>query len=103
MWILWLFFGMTVVGVKYYTALGKRSLDRRLGKVRSDLEQSRQRLRDQREKQTSATLEEEMMVQRVQYMKEQIEDINHRLSTSDSDPRLGDKEDTAVVPMFARY
>jgi hypothetical protein len=103
MWILWAFLGMLVVGVKYYTALGKRGLDRRLIRVRDDLEKSRQRLREEREKQTSATLEEELMVSRVQYMKEMIEDIDHRLSSRDGDSRMAEKEEAAVLPMFTRY
>jgi hypothetical protein len=102
MWILWAFLGLLVVGVKYYTALGKRGLDRRLIRVREDLEKSRQRLRDQREKQTSATFEEELMVTRVQYMKEMIEDLDQRMSSRDSDSRLSEEE-PAVLPMFARY
>ena len=103
MWILWAFLGMLVVGVKYYTALGKRGLDRRLIRVRDDLEQSRQRLREQREHQASASLEEELMVARVQYMKEMIEDLNHRMTTGDRESRLVESEETAVLPMFSRY
>ena len=103
MWLLWLFLGMAVVGVKYYTALGKRSLDRRLDKVRGDLEGSRTRLREQRDQQNGATMEEDLMVTRVQYMNEQIEDIQLRLSGKDEQSRLAEQEEVAVLPAFIRY
>lgn len=103
MWMLWLFLGLLVVGVRYYTALGKRSLDRRFNRVRADLDRARQRLREQREQQTAATMEEELMVARVKYMKEMIEDLNHRLTTSERNSRRVEEESPAAVPMFIRY
>lgn len=78
-WIFLILF-LAVIGAKYYTAVGTRNLERRLNKVKDDLEAARQRLREERQKQSDIAEEEEHSELRVRYMKELIHDIQIRLT-----------------------
>ena len=78
-WIFLILF-IAVIGAKYYTAIGTRNLERRLNRVKDDLEAAKQSLRDELQKQTEIGTQEELNEQRVRYMKELIHDIQIRLS-----------------------
>ncbi len=96
--------GLIVVGVKYYTAVGGRRLERRLNRVRTDLETDRQRLRAERKKQEEVRAEEEEAELRLRYMREIIEDIEHRLAGPGAADRdvVEEKEDVIPLPAFVR-
>jgi hypothetical protein len=102
-WVLWGTLGLCVVLVKYYTALGGRRLERRLNKVKADLAQVRQSLKDQREKEATSIQTEETSALRLRYMKEMIEDIKGRMTTSDRNADRTDQEGPIILPTFMRY
>ena len=96
--------GLIVIGVKYYTAVGGRRLERRLNQVRADLERSRQRLREEREKQEEIRAEEEEGELRLRYMREIIEDLEHRMTgpvAAEADV-VEEKEEAIPLPAFVR-
>ena len=102
--MIWVLIALSVVvGVKYYTALGGRNLERRLGKVRGDLESARQQLRSVREKEGEVADEEAMAVLRVRYMKELIEDLRIRLASSDEDDEMQQKKAEAAPAALMRF
>jgi hypothetical protein len=78
-WIFLLMF-MGVIGAKYYTAIGTRNLERRLNRVKAGLEKARQELRQEREKQTRVSADEELAEMRVRFMKELMQDLQIRLT-----------------------
>ena len=94
---------LVVVGVKYYSALGGRNLERRLGKVRGDLESARQQLRAVREKEGEIADDEQMSVLRVRYMKELIEDLQIRLASSGEDDEMPQKKPEAAPAVLMRF
>ena len=96
--------GLVVVAVKYYTAVGGRRLERRLNRVRSDLETARRRLRAEREKQEEIRAEEEVAELRLRYMREIIEDIEQRLTGPVAAEKsvVEEKEDIIPLPAFVR-
>ncbi len=71
---------MGVIGAKYYTAIGTRNLERRLNRVKAGLEKARQELRQEREKQTRVSADEELAEMRVRFMKELMQDLQIRLT-----------------------
>ena len=81
-WIL-IFLFTIVIGVKYYTAVGSRNLERRLNKIKADLEEARGHLQEVHEKEEQASQAEELAELRVRFMKELIQDIQYRLTQSD--------------------
>ncbi|MDP6778326.1 MAG: hypothetical protein QGI83_16340 [Candidatus Latescibacteria bacterium] len=96
--------GLIVIGVKYYTAVGGRRLERRLNVVRSDLERARQRLREERERQEEIRAEEEVAELRLRYMREIIEDLEHRMTgplAAEKDI-VEEKEEVIPLPSFVR-
>ena len=97
--MLWAVLAFLGVGaVKYYTALGSRNLERRLNRVKSELDDARERLKAAREKQAGATEGEEEETLRVRYMKEMIDDIKVRLSTrDDSEQRSEEKKEEILL------
>ena len=99
-WVFTLLF-LAVVGMKYYTAVGSRNLERRLNRVKRALEEARQRLRTERQRQTEIAEDEEQAELQVRYMKELMMDMQVRLSQSDSQgPRKADtREKIASVMM----
>jgi hypothetical protein len=92
-----------VVLVKYYTALGGRRLERRLNKVKADLAQARGGLKEQHEKESNAVSTEETAELRLRYMKEIIEDLRGRLTTSDKRVDRAEQEGPIILPTFMRY
>jgi len=101
-WLLSALAGVGVIGAKYYTALGHRKLERRLNRVKNDLEKSRHRLKEEHEREESVAHDEEIAELRLRYMKELIEDLHLRLNTSDSDRKTAEKEEVAPLPSFMR-
>ncbi len=102
--MIWLLFALAagVIGAKYYTTLGHRKLERRLNRVKSDLEKARRRLKEEHEREKSIAQDEEIAELRLRYMKELIEDLHLRLNTSDNDRRAEEKEEVAPLPSFMR-
>lgn len=85
---------LAVIGVKYYTAVGQRNLERRLMRTRKDLDDARQALKDAKAKGAEVRAEEELAVMRLQYMKEKIEDLKIQLTTSDEQEGIVIKDET---------
>ena len=97
--MLWAVLAFLGVGaVKYYTALGSRNLERRLNRVKSELDDARGRLKAAREKQINATEGEEEETLRLRYMKEMIDDIKARLSEREvNEPRPEEKKEEILL------
>ncbi len=74
---------IAVLFAKYYTSVGSRKLHRRINKVKLDLEQSRRRLKEVREGEYDITRDEELMIQRLRFAKEIIDDLQLRLTLAD--------------------
>ena len=72
-----------VVGVKYYTSLEMRKLERRLETVKSGLQQVKERLQNVQAKQAEIQDEESNYEDRLQVMKEIIHDLQYRMTSSD--------------------
>lgn len=70
------------VGVKYYTSIGLRQLDRRLALVKRDLEQSKSVLKDKMSDQDKASEEENLNEERIRSLKDLITDLEYRLTVS---------------------
>ena len=88
---------IAVVGVKYYTAVGQRNLERRLMRTRKDLDDAREVLREVKEKRAHVGEDEELVLRRIQYMKEKMEDMNIQLTTSteESTEGIGKKDESS--------
>ena len=71
-----------VVGVKYYTSMGMRALERRLRGVQMDLDKVKGQRRDKEEEAKEMAAEEEKCEQRIRSMKDIINDLEYRLTTS---------------------
>ena len=71
--------------VKYYTAVEMRKLERRLMRVKEDLIAVKSKLADAQEKTNESREEEESFEERVRRIKETIEDLEIRLTTSKVD------------------
>jgi ASC-1-like (ASCH) protein len=72
-----------VVGVKYYTSIEMRKLERRLEVVKNGLQQVKERLHDAQMRQKEVQSEESNFGDRMQTMKEIINDLQFRMSNSD--------------------
>ena len=81
---------LMVVGVKYYTSLEMRKLERRLETVKSGLQQVKERLQSAQARQDEVQNEETDYEARQQVMKEIMQDLQFRMTTSD------DMEDKTV-------
>ena len=101
--MIWLLFCLAigVIGAKYYTAVGGRKLERRLNRVKSDLERTRHSLKEERAKEEAMAEDEEKAVLRLRYMKELIEDLHARMNSSDL-YESAEKEEVAPMPSFMR-
>jgi len=75
---------LMVVGVKYYTSLEMRKLERRLETVKSGLQQVKERLQNAQAGQKDVQKEENSFEDRLQVMKEIIHDLQYRMTNSDS-------------------
>ncbi len=74
---------LMVVGVKYYTSLEMRKLERRLEVVKNGLQQVKERLHDAQMRQKEVQSEESNFGDRMQTMKEIINDLQFCMSNSD--------------------
>lgn len=82
--IIWtLFTLLIVVGVKYYTSLEMRKLERRLETVKNGLHQVKDQLQSVQDRQRSVQSEETLFEDRLKVMKEIIQDIQFRMTSSD--------------------
>ncbi len=71
-----------VVGVKYYTSVGLRQLDRRLASVKRDLERSKEGRKEKQQAQAEVAEEEEICETRIRNMKDLISDLEYRLTVA---------------------
>ena len=72
-----------VVGVKYYTSLEMRKLERRLETVKNGLHQMKEKLHSTEERQKEVQDEELGYEERMNVMREIIQDIQFRLSSEE--------------------
>ena len=79
--------------VKYYTAVEMRKLERRLMRVKEDLIAVKSKLADAQGDTNESREEEEAFEERVRRIKETIEDLEIRLTTS----KIGEEQDSEVV------
>ena len=63
--------------------MGSRMLHRRINNVKLDLEHARRRLKEVREQEFEMSKDDEVVLQRVGYAKELIDDLGIRLTTSE--------------------
>lgn len=81
--IIWTFVVLLmVVGVKYFTSMEMRKLERRLETVKSGLQQVKERLKSAQARQTEVQHEEDNFVNRVSTMSEILQDQQCRLSNN---------------------
>ncbi len=81
---IWVLVGLFfVVGIKYYTSLQMRRLERRLGTVKDSLLKVKKMYKEAQIRQEEASEEEGYHEERIRYMKEIIQDIQMRLTSSD--------------------
>ena len=79
--IFWaVFAAMAVFGVKYYTSVQMRQLERRMGSVKDELHSAKDNLQSAQQGQTDANTEEDAVVERGVRMREMIADIQDRLA-----------------------
>jgi len=71
-----------VVGVKYYTSMGMRALERRLHSVQADLYSVKKQRTNKDDEQKGAAKDEEAFEERIRSMKEIISDLEYRLTTA---------------------
>ena len=88
-----LFTAVVVFGVKYYTSIEMRKLERRLNKVKEDLHLAKDKQAQAQGRQDNVQKEEILFEERVRRMKETIEDLQLRLTSKDEDGQ----EDVVVV------
>ena len=82
--LIWVLFSLIlVVGVKYYTSLELRKLERRLETVKNGLQQIKEHLQRTQDKQKSVQIEEAEFEERLKFMKETIQDIQFRQTSSE--------------------
>jgi len=84
--------------VKYYTSVEMRKLERRLEKVKEDLTQVKGKLKDAQEDTSGAQEDEDSFEERVRRIKETIEDLEIRLTTS-----AEEKDDQMLVSDSGLY
>lgn len=72
-----------VVGVKYYTSLEMRKLERRLETVKNGLQQVKERLQNVQARQAEIQSDESNYEDRLQVMTEIINDLQYRMTSSD--------------------
>ena len=80
--IFWaVFAAMAVFGVKYYTSIQMRQLERRMSRVKDELHSAKDKLQNAQQSQTDAQTEEEAVVERGVRIREIIADIQDRLAS----------------------
>ena len=88
-----LFTAVVVFGVKYYTSVEMRKLERRLGKVKEDLGLAKDRHQQAQDRADGVQKEEVLFEERVRRMKETIEDLQLRLTSKED----AGQEDSVMV------
>ncbi|HCR16243.1 MAG TPA: hypothetical protein DIU35_02070 [Candidatus Latescibacteria bacterium] len=78
-----LFTAVVVFGVKYYTSLEMRKLEKRLNTVKDDLHLAKEKHQQAQERLDTVQSEEELAQERIRCMKETIEDIQLRMTAKD--------------------
>jgi len=82
--MLWVILALTVVvGVKYYTSVQMRNLERRLGEVKDGLQKAKNIFLEKQATRNEAELEENHFTDRIRSMKEIIQDTQIRLTVKD--------------------
>ena len=77
-------FGLVFVLVlKYYTAAQMRNLERRLNKVKAGLQEVKEKLTEEQDRQRAIQSEEILEEERIRAMKELIQDLQYRMTQSD--------------------
>ena len=71
-----------VVGMKYYTSVGMRKLERRLRGVQQDLDTVKSQKKEKEEEQKAMSAEEDLCEERIRSMKDIINDLEYRLTPS---------------------
>ena len=91
--IFWAFFALLVVaGVKYYASVKMRQLERRLRMVKDGLLKVKEEYRDVHDKENTVGSDESLFEDRIRRMKEVIQDVQLRL-TSSGEPREVESEE----------
>lgn len=73
---------LMVVGVKYYTSLEMRKLERRLEAVKEGLQQAKDRHKTTQDSQEETEAQEANQTERIRVMKEIMQDLQDRLSSA---------------------
>lgn len=73
---------VAVVGVKYYTSMGMRKLERRLRGVQADLDKVKVQRKEKEDEKKEMSGEEDKFEERIRSMKDIINDLEYRLTTS---------------------
>lgn len=73
---------LMVVGVKYYTSLEMRKLERRLEAVKEGLQQAKDRHKTTQDSQEETETQEANQTERIRVMKEIMQDLQDRLSSA---------------------
>ncbi|MBS11058.1 MAG: hypothetical protein CME19_05575 [Gemmatimonadetes bacterium] len=71
-----------VLGVKYYTSMGMRKLEHRLRGVQQDLDKVKGLKKEKEDEQKEMADEEDLCEERIRSMKDIINDLEYRLTTS---------------------
>lgn len=71
---------MSVIGVKYYTAIQVNKFEKRLNEVKDGLHEIKETFLEVQEQTRQTEEEEAIFVERIRVMKEMIEDLKMRLS-----------------------
>ena len=87
-----------VVGVKYYTSIEMRKLERRLEAVKNGLQKVKEKHQAAEDKLTGVQSEESSFEDRVKTMKEIIQDIQFRLSAREEEEPDTVVSDSAPPP-----
>jgi len=92
MLVAWILIGiLAVTGAKYYTAMGTRRLERRMGSVRTEFQRAKNRLQEVKKAQSTMVFDEEISVERIRVMRDMIHDLKARLSTGDAREKASDR------------
>ena len=82
--VIWMLVSLfMVVGVKYFTATKMRDLEKRLNRVKDQLQTKKEEFQTVLSRQKEVQVEESLSTERIRSMKELIHDIGIRLQTTD--------------------
>jgi len=87
--VIWTAFTLLVViGMKYYTSVEMRKLERRLDTAKNGLQEVKEKLQIAEDKQRSVETEEQIYQARLKFMKEIIQDIQFRQTSNQQDEQV---------------